>query len=105
MDRIDVLTVLAATLALAVIMWSKPLRKLPFWLFTLLCLVFHLVSTPLYPALESAVGTAGPVAEWTFLCSVSILFAALVASAHQGIKSFRGVHADRHSPYHQDIEV
>lgn len=105
MDRIDVLTVLVTTLALAVIVWSKPLQKQSFWVFLLLCVVFHPVGTVLLSTLESTAGAAGPVTEWTFLCSANVLFAALVASAHRRIKSFRGVRADRHSPYHQDIEV
>ncbi|MEI5032176.1 hypothetical protein RB201_02535 [Streptomyces sp. S1A(2023)] len=105
MDRIDVLTVLVTTLALAVIVWSKPLQKQPFWLFVLLCVVFYPVGTALLSALEAAAGAAGPVAEWTFLCSTSVLFASLVASAYRGIKSFRGVRAGLHSQDHRDIEV
>ncbi|QNE74178.1 hypothetical protein F0344_05760 [Streptomyces finlayi] len=105
MDRIDVLTVLVTALALAAIVWSKPLKKQPFWLFLLLCLVFHPVATALLSALEPTAGAAGPVTEWTFLFSANVLFAALVASAHRGITSFRNVRAERHSPYRQDIEV
>jgi hypothetical protein len=50
------------------------------------------------------VGPAGPLAEWTFMLSVSVLFAALVASAHRGIKSFRGTRALQHS-CHQEVDA
>lgn len=104
MERIDILTVLLAALALAVIAWSKPLQKLPSWLFILLCGVFYPAGKALLSALEPAAGAAGVLAEWTFLISVSLLFAALAASAYRGIKFFLGMRVDRRS-HHQDIEV
>ncbi|MFD3732612.1 hypothetical protein [Streptomyces sp. NPDC058632] len=104
MDRIDVLIVLVAAVALAVIAWSKPLEKLPFWLFLVLCVAFHPVGEELFSAMESALGAGSTWAEWTFMISVNVLFAALVASAFQGVKSFRATRADRHS-HHQDIDA
>lgn len=104
MERIDVLTVLLTALALAVVAWSKPLQKVPSWLFILLCAVFYPGGKALLSALESGAGTAGALAEWAFLISASLLFAALAASAYRGAKSLRGMRADRYS-HHQDIEV
>ncbi|MEK8144195.1 hypothetical protein NKH18_27120 [Streptomyces sp. M10(2022)] len=104
MERIDILAVLLAALALAVVAWSKPLQKLPSWLFMLLCVVFYPAGKALLSALESAAGAVGALAEWTFLISVNLLFAVLAASAYRRIKSFRGIRADRYS-HHQDIEV
>ncbi|MEU3729314.1 hypothetical protein AB0E81_07870 [Streptomyces sp. NPDC033538] len=104
MDRIDVLTALVAVFALAVVVWSHPLRKLPFWLFVLLCVVFHPAGKALFSALESAAGAGGSLAEWTFMFSVNVLFAALVASAYRGFKSFRDTQADR-SSHHQEIDA
>ncbi|MFI9585844.1 hypothetical protein ACIHCQ_29255 [Streptomyces sp. NPDC052236] len=104
MDRIDFLIALVAALALAVVAWSKPLQNLPFWLFVLLCVVFYPAGRKLFSALESAAGAAGPLAEWTFMFGVNVLFAALVSSAYRGIKSFRGTRADRHS-YHQEVDA
>ncbi|GAB3953025.1 hypothetical protein [Streptomyces sparsus] len=102
MDRIDVLIALVAALALGVIAWSKPLQKLPFWAFVLLCVVFHPAGTALFSALESAAGTGGAMAEWTFLFSVNLLFAALLASAYRGIRSLRDTPAHAHS-HHQKV--
>ncbi|MGC9496258.1 hypothetical protein [Streptomyces sp. WG7] len=104
MDRIDVLTALVAALALAVVVWSKPLEKQPFWFFVLLCAAFYPAGRELFSALESAAGTGRPPAEWTFMVSVNVLFAALVASAYRGIMSFRGTRADRRSS-HREIDA
>ncbi|MCC5035967.1 hypothetical protein DMH02_022860 [Streptomyces sp. WAC 00631] len=95
MDRIDVLTALVAALALAVVAWSNPLQKLPFWVFLLLCVVFHPVGTGLFSALESAAGAGGSLAEWTFTCSMNVLFAALAVVTWRGVRSYRGSRADR----------
>jgi cytochrome b subunit of formate dehydrogenase len=104
MDRIDVLTALVAVLALAVVAWSKPLQKLSFWVFVLLCVVFHPAGTALFSALESTAGAGGTMAEWTFMFSVNVLFAALVASAHRGVKSLRDAPALGHSS-HREISA
>ncbi|MEI7033370.1 hypothetical protein [Streptomyces pratensis] len=97
MDGIDVLIALFAALALGVVAWSKPLQKLSFWGFVLLCAVFHPADTALFSALESAAGTGGTMAEWTFMFSVNLLFAALLASAYRGITSLRDTPAHGHS--------
>lgn len=104
MDRIDILTALVAAVSLAVVTWSKPLQKMPFWLFVLLCVVFYPAGKELLSALESATGAAGSLTEWTFMFSVNVLFAAIVASAYRGVMSFRGTRADRHS-HHEEAEA
>ncbi|MGC9380975.1 hypothetical protein [Streptomyces sp. MH13] len=104
MERIDLLTALVAALALAVVVWSKPLEKQPFWLFVLLCAAFYPAGKALFSALESAAGPGGPPAEWTFMVSVNVLFAALVASACRRITSFRGTRADRRS-HHREVDA
>ncbi|KNE84206.1 MULTISPECIES: hypothetical protein [Streptomyces] len=95
MDRIDVLVTLVAALALAVVAWSNPLQKLPFWAFLLLCVVFHPVGTWLFSALEAAAGSGGSLAEWTFTCSMNVLFAALAVMTRRGVRSYRSSRADR----------
>lgn len=104
MNRIALLTTLVPALALAAIVWSKPLQKTPFWSFVLLCVLFHPAGSALFSALNSTAGTAGTVAEWTFMCSANVLFAALVASAYRAIKCFRGTRANGHS-YHQEVDA
>ncbi|CAL9517442.1 hypothetical protein SUDANB58_03775 [Streptomyces sp. enrichment culture] len=103
MDRIDVVVALTAALTLAVTAWSKPLRVLPFWQLVIVCAVSYPVGAKLFSALES--GRAGAAwAEWTFLISVGLLFAVLVASALRLTRTFRGTRADRHA-HHQDFGV
>ncbi|MFF1463346.1 hypothetical protein [Streptomyces sp. NPDC058330] len=104
MERIDVVIVLIAALALAAMAWARPLDKLPFWLFLVLCAAFYPVGAQLFTAMESAAGNGGTWAEWTFTISVDLLFATLVASAVQGVRSFRGTRADRPSD-HQGIDA
>ncbi|GAB3967666.1 hypothetical protein [Streptomyces sparsus] len=95
MERTDVLVALVSALALAAIVWSKPLQKLSFWVFVILCVVFYPVGRELFSVLESASGTTGSVAEWIFMWSVDVLFAALVVAVHRGIRSFQSTRADR----------
>lgn len=104
MDRIALLATLFTALTLVVLVWSKPLQKMPFWFFVFLCVVFHPAGSALFSALDSTGGTVGAVAEWTFRCSANVLFASLVTSAYRGIKSFRGTRANRHS-YLQEVDA
>ncbi|PJE99497.1 hypothetical protein CUT44_02935 [Streptomyces carminius] len=87
MDRTAVITALVAFLSLAVTVWAKPLERLPFWLVVILCAAFYPVGRELFPAVESAGGEDSAWAEWIFMVSASLLFAALAASAFRKFRS------------------
>lgn len=103
MDRIDAAVALIAALALAVTAWSTPLKVLSFWHLVIVCAVSYPVGAKLFSVLEPA-GAGAVWAEWAFLISIGLLFAALAASALRRIRTSQGTRADRHS-CHQDFGV
>lgn len=103
MDRIDAAVALIAALALAVTAWSTPLKVLSFWHLVIVCAVSYPVGAKLFSVLEPA-GASAVWAEWAFLISIGLLFAALAASALRRIRTSQGTRADRHS-CHQDFGV
>ncbi|MEE1943311.1 hypothetical protein V1L54_28570 [Streptomyces sp. TRM 70361] len=106
MDRTAVVTALVAFLSLAVTVWAKPLERLPFWLVVILCAAFYPVGRELFPAVDSAGDDDGAWAEWIFMVSASLLFAALVASALRKFRSVRDTARTGRQPCHdQDIDA
>ncbi|MFC5957940.1 hypothetical protein ACFP51_26770 [Streptomyces pratens] len=106
MERTDVIVILVAVL-ISVIM-AMLLKKTPTWHIVVLALVVYPVNMVLLSALESAGIINSPWSKYTFMCTVTLVFAVLTAPVVRRYKSRRDGRAGRrhHAQDHaQDVDA